>query len=452
MPGDVVFVQVGQCGNEIGHEFWKRICQEHGIAPDGTATEDRTLGDNCSTYFSSDDSDRLIPRAVLIDLEPRVLNCISNGEYAYFYNAERVFECRDGGGAGNNWGSGYGAVQDEKDDINEIGESIMNMIRSEVEICDKFDGFTLCHSIAGGTGSGLGSWILEQLPDFFEEKAGVHTFSVFPGKSDVVVQPYNAALTIARLMEFSDLTFVLENEAITKTAIQKMHNPNPSMRDVNEIIGRVMAGVTAPTRFGSPSFGSFNGISAQLSPVYPLHFVSCGIAPLIPANSRLPQRTTPIDLMQILEKPNSIMSTASQTEKNSPIDCLIAGLAIFQGEVNHDTVAQAIFKTNSHRPFGAPLLPFSDIDYCVTYPQAKSRSAVMAVNHSKFSQTLGSLRDDFTKMFKNGAYLTNFEKAACFKDDVRGKLSEAIESVKNLMTAYSEPWQYCSGTRGEPEE
>ena len=42
----------------------------------------------------------------------------------------------------------------------------MNMIRSEVEICDKFDGFTLCHSIAGGTGSGLGSWILEQLPDF----------------------------------------------------------------------------------------------------------------------------------------------------------------------------------------------------------------------------------------------------------------------------------------------
>ena len=53
MPGDVVFIQVGQCGNEIGHEFWKRICQEHGIAPDGTATEERTLGDNCSTYFSS---------------------------------------------------------------------------------------------------------------------------------------------------------------------------------------------------------------------------------------------------------------------------------------------------------------------------------------------------------------------------------------------------------------
>lgn len=253
-------------------------------------------------------------------------------------------------------------------------------------------------------------------------------------------------------MEFSDLTFVLENEAITKTAMQKMHNPNPSMRDVNEIIGRVMAGVTAPTRFGSPSFGSFNGISAQLSPVYPLHFVNCGIAPLIPANSRLPQRTTPIDLMQILEKPNSIMSTVFQTDKNGPLDCLISGLAIFQGEVNHDTVAQAIFKTNSHRPFGPPLLPFSDIDYCVTYPQAKSRSAVMAVNHSKFSQTLGNLRDDFTKMFKNGAYLNNFEKAPCFKEDVRGKLSEAIESVKNLMTAYSEPWQYCSGTRGEPEE
>lgn len=105
----------------------------------------------------------------------------------------------------------------------------------------------------------------------------LHTFSVFPGeKSDVVVQPYNAILTLARLIEFSDLTVVLENETITQTAMKKMRIANPSMQDINSIIGRVMAGITAPIRFGSPVFGSFSGIATQLSPVHPLHFVQCG--------------------------------------------------------------------------------------------------------------------------------------------------------------------------------
>ena len=36
--------------------------------------------------------------------------------------------------------------------------------------CDSLEGFTLCHSIAGGTGSGLGSWLLEQLNERFPKK------------------------------------------------------------------------------------------------------------------------------------------------------------------------------------------------------------------------------------------------------------------------------------------
>jgi tubulin gamma len=35
----------------------------------------------------------------------------------------------------------------------------------EAEYCDSFEGFCLCHSIAGGTGSGMGSYLLEALAD-----------------------------------------------------------------------------------------------------------------------------------------------------------------------------------------------------------------------------------------------------------------------------------------------
>ena len=60
---------------------------------------------------------------------------------------------------------------------------------------DSLEGFTLCHSIAGGTGSGMGSYLLEAINDRFPKKL-VQTYSVFPNQSessDVVVQVCAAA-------------------------------------------------------------------------------------------------------------------------------------------------------------------------------------------------------------------------------------------------------------------
>ena len=50
----------------------------------------------------------------------------------------------------------------------------------EARACDSLQGFTLTHSIAGGTGSGMGSWLLEAISDAFP-KATVHTYRRAPG-------------------------------------------------------------------------------------------------------------------------------------------------------------------------------------------------------------------------------------------------------------------------------
>lgn len=61
------------------------------------------------------------------------------------------------------------------------------------------------HSIAGGTGSGLGSFILERMNDRFPKKL-IQTYSVFPDtqSADVVVNPYNSLLTMRRLTQNAD--------------------------------------------------------------------------------------------------------------------------------------------------------------------------------------------------------------------------------------------------------
>jgi tubulin gamma len=44
------------------------------------------------------------------------------------------------------------------------------MIDREAENSDSMEGFVMTHSVAGGTGSGLGSFMLEALNDRYQKK------------------------------------------------------------------------------------------------------------------------------------------------------------------------------------------------------------------------------------------------------------------------------------------
>jgi tubulin gamma len=90
------------------------------------------------------------------------------------YNPENFFVSRGGGGAGNNWASGYCQGETVKEDI-------MDMIEREADGSDSLEGFVLLHSIAGGTGSGMGSYLLEQLNERYPKKL-IQTYSVFPNQ------------------------------------------------------------------------------------------------------------------------------------------------------------------------------------------------------------------------------------------------------------------------------
>ena len=44
MPREIITLQVGQCGNQVGTEFWKQLCQEHGISKQGIHEPQYQLG------------------------------------------------------------------------------------------------------------------------------------------------------------------------------------------------------------------------------------------------------------------------------------------------------------------------------------------------------------------------------------------------------------------------
>ncbi len=142
----------------------------------------------------------------MVDLEPRVIQSILQSPYGSIFNPENIFVSGAGTGAGNNWASGYCQGQ-------AVHEELMEILDREADGSDSLEGFFLCHSIAGGTGSGLGSLLLEKLADHYPKKL-LNTFSVFPNTeevSDVVVQPYNSILSMSRLTEHADSTVLLSH-------------------------------------------------------------------------------------------------------------------------------------------------------------------------------------------------------------------------------------------------
>lgn len=72
-------------------------------------------------------------RAVLIDLEPRVVNSIKGSEYANLYNPENIYLSEHGGGAGNNWANGYQQAEN-------IHEEIFDIMDREADGSDNLEG------------------------------------------------------------------------------------------------------------------------------------------------------------------------------------------------------------------------------------------------------------------------------------------------------------------------
>lgn len=58
---------------KVGSVYWQRLCAEHGISKEGILEEWATEGgDRKDVFFYQADDEHYIPRAILVDLEPRV--------------------------------------------------------------------------------------------------------------------------------------------------------------------------------------------------------------------------------------------------------------------------------------------------------------------------------------------------------------------------------------------
>lgn len=129
--GRTVTVQIGQCGNQLGSDFFSALAD--GAVSDAAA--------ELPAFFRPGryDTSPAVPRAVLIDAEPRVVTEVSRRNRvappAWRYDPvqpslKAVWESGAASGSANNWAMGYN-VQSEV-----LAECVREGVRREAEQAD----------------------------------------------------------------------------------------------------------------------------------------------------------------------------------------------------------------------------------------------------------------------------------------------------------------------------
>uniref|UniRef100_A0A673GT15 Tubulin/FtsZ GTPase domain-containing protein n=1 Tax=Sinocyclocheilus rhinocerous TaxID=307959 RepID=A0A673GT15_9TELE len=219
-----IVVQVGQCGNQVGCRFWDLVLREHahvnqmGVYDEALSSFFRNVDQRRGAVSTGGRITALKARAVLVDMEEGVLGEILQGPLRSLFSSTQLIS--DVSGSGNNWAVGhhtYGLV---------YREQIVDQVRKAAEHCDCLQCFFLIHSMGGGTGSGLGTFVLKLLEDEFPEVCRIVT-SVYPtAEDDVITSPYNSVLAMKELTEHADCVLPVDNQSLVDIVGKIQHMSN----------------------------------------------------------------------------------------------------------------------------------------------------------------------------------------------------------------------------------
>jgi tubulin alpha len=296
---EIISINIGQAGAQVGNACWELFCLEHGIQPDGVMSSERT-DDSAGTFFHEGFGGKCVPRSLFIDLEPTVLDEIRNGTYRKLFHPDALISGKED--AANNYARGHYTVGKD------IVDLCLDRIRKMVDQCSALQGFLVFHAVGGGTGSGLTSLLLERLSVDYGKKNKL-SFVVYPSPnlSTSVVEPYNSVLSTHGLLECTDVSFMLDNQAIYDICTSKLGVELPTYTNINRLVAQVISSLTTSLRFDGALNVDLNEFQTNLVPYPRIHFMACSYAPFISAERATHEQMTVAQITADAFEPNSFM-------------------------------------------------------------------------------------------------------------------------------------------------
>lgn len=181
-------------------------------------------------------------------------------------------------------------------------------------------------------------------------------FAVYPAPkiSTAVVEPYNSVLTTHSTIEYANVTFLFDNEALYDICQSNLRVSRPGYRNLNRLLAQVVASTTASLRFQGSMNVDLNEFQTNLVPYPRIHFPLIAYAPLQAKEESMHETNS---IRQIttncFEKGNCMMKCDPREGKYMAV-CMLYRGDVVPKEIN-DTISH--IKANKHINF---------VDWCPT--------------------------------------------------------------------------------------
>ncbi|KAF8553882.1 beta-tubulin [Imleria badia] len=451
MSREIINIQaISFAGNQVGERFWKMLLAEHGLDDSGMYVgEDPLQIARAGVYFTPVDSNgptKYVPRSVQVDLESGVCNHLRSGPLGSLFRPDTFFTGESG--AGNNWAKGYyteGA---------ELIDPILDIVRRQSEGCDSLQGFQIIHSLGGGTGAGLGSLLLSKLREASNFRSQeypdrmLQTFSILPSPnvSETVVEPYNALLSIHQLVDNCDLTICIDNEALYDIAVRTLKIKTPSFDDLNQLISKVMCGVSTSLRFPGQLNGDLRKLGMNLIPFPRLHFLMPSFAPFFDPKAKAFQKLSVPELTtSLFDRRNLLVACDPRFGRYLTAACIFRGKVSSNEVCGYTSVAQ-LQRKNSNL-FVEWIPDNVSVSLCSVPPVGQPQAGIALSNSTCIQELFKRNLAQFSLMFKRRAFLHWYTGEGM---DIM-EFSEAESNTNDLIAEYQQ-YQEASVEEEEEEE
>ncbi|XP_025239768.1 tubulin beta-2A chain isoform X12 [Theropithecus gelada] len=392
---EIVHIQAGQCGNQIGAKFWEVISDEHGIDPTGSYHGDSDLQlERINVYYNEAAGNKYVPRAILVDLEPGTMDSVRSGPFGQIFRPDNF----------------------------------------------------LTHSLGGGTGSGMGTLLISKIREEYPDRI-MNTFSVMPSPkvSDTVVEPYNATLSVHQLVENTDETYSIDNEALYDICFRTLKLTTPTYGDLNHLVSATMSGVTTCLRFPGQLNADLRKLAVNMVPFPRLHFFMPGFAPLTSRGSQQYRALTVPELTQQMFDSKNMMAACDPRHGR-----YLTVAAIFRGRMSMKEVDEQMLNVqNKNSSYFVEWIPNNvKTAVCDIPPRGLKMSATFIGNSTAIQELFKRISEQFTAMFRRKAFLHWYTGEGM--DEM--EFTEAESNMNDLVSEYQQYQDATADEQGEFEE
>jgi len=301
-------------------------------------------------------------------------------------------------------------------------------------------GFLIFHAVGGGTGSGLGSLLLERLSVDYGRKSKLG-FTIYPSPrvSTAVVEPYNAVLSTHSLLEHTDVDVVLDNEAAYRIAQKSLDIERPTYNNLNRLVAQVISSLTASLRFSGALNMDISEFQTNLVPFPRIHFMLSSYAPVISKAKYGHESLTVAEITQSAFEKDSMMAECDPRHGKYMACCLM-----YRGDVVPKSVTQAVstMKTKSTVQFvdwspcgfkcGINAQPPTSVPDSVMADV--QRAVCMISNSTAIAEVFARINIKFDLMYAKRAFVHWYVGEGMEE----GEFSEAREDLAALEKDYEE--------------